>query len=316
MAFFYNFAISFYPEKSYNMAAYLTREKPFSKKWLKAYGFIVLGTFILSIGYVYFITPYKIVPGGVYGLSIVIHHTFGFPVGLTALVFNIPLVLIGLKLLGPRFGAKTVTGFVLTSVFVDGMSYLSKMQPLVEDDPLLSAIFGGLFMGVGVGLIFKSRATSGGTDVVAMIIGKYNRMPLGQLMIMVDSVVVLVGLVAFGDWKIPLYSWIVIFIMGKVIDIVLQGPSYDKTLFIISDKHEQIREKLINDMRRGGTYIAGEGMFGGKPKKIIFTTVTRREVAMLEDFLHQIDPAAFMTVIEANEVLGEGFKSLKDKLED
>ncbi len=298
------------------MAAYLSKEKPFSAKWMKSYGFIALGTFILSIGYVYFITPYKIVPGGVYGISIVLHHTFGTPVGLTALIFNIPLVLIGIKLLGPRFGAKTITGFVLTSVFVDGLSYLSQMEPLVKDNALLSTIFGGVFMGVGVGFIFKSKATSGGTDVVAMIIGKYNRMPLGQLMILIDSVVVILGLLVFGEWEIPLYSWMVIFIMGKVIDIVLQGISYDKTLFIISDKHEQIREKLIVDMRRGGTYIAGEGMFNGTSKKIIFTSVSRREVAMLEDFIHQVDPRAFMTVIEANEILGEGFKSLKDKLED
>ena len=298
------------------MAAYITREKPFSVRWLKAYGFIVLGTFILSIGYVYFITPYKIVPGGVYGISIVLHHTFGTPVGLVALFFNIPLVLIGIKLLGPRFGAKTVTGFVLTSVFVDVLSYFSGMEPLVHDNALLAAIFGGVFMGVGVGLIFKSRATSGGTDVLAMIISRQNRMPLGQIMIMVDSVIVILGLVVFGDWEIPLYSWMVIFIMGKVIDVVLQGISYDKTLFIISDQHEQIRQKLIVDMRRGGTYIAGEGMFNGSAKKIIFTSVNRREVAMLQDFIHQVDPKAFMTVIEANEILGEGFKSLKDKLED
>ncbi len=298
------------------MAAFLTKEKPFSIKWLKAYGFIILGAFILSIGYVYFITPYKIVPGGVYGVSIVLHHTFGLPIGLTALLFNIPLVIIGLRLLGPRFGAKTITGFVLTSLFVDTMSYFSGLEPLVVDDALLSALFGGLLMGVGVGLIFKSRATSGGTDVLAMILGKYNRMPLGQLMIFIDSGIVILGLIAFGDWKIPLYSWIVIFVMGKVIDIVLQGPSYDKTVFIISNEHEAIRHKLIYDLRRGGTYISGEGMFNGTPKKIIFTSVTRREMALLEDFIHQVDPRAFMTVIEANEVLGEGFKSLKDKLED
>jgi uncharacterized membrane-anchored protein YitT (DUF2179 family) len=298
------------------MAAYITKEKAFSAKWIKAYSLIVAGTFILAVGYVYFITPYKIVPGGVYGVSIVLHHTFGLPVGLVALIFNIPLVLIGLKLLGPRFGAKTFTAFILTSLFVDGLSFFSKMEPLVQGNALLSAVFGGVFMGVGVGLIFKSRATSGGTDVLAMIIGRYNRMPLGQLMIMIDSAVVIVGLIAFGDWEIPLYSWMVIFIMGKVIDVVLQGINYDKSLFIISDKHEQIREKLIKDMRRGGTYIMGEGMFNGSPKKIIFTSVSRREVAILEDYIHQIDPNAFMTVIEASEILGEGFKSLRDKLED
>jgi uncharacterized membrane-anchored protein YitT (DUF2179 family) len=302
-------------QKSNSMAAYISKEKPFTSKWFKAYGLIVLGTFILSIGYVYFITPYKIVPGGVYGVSIVLHHSFGLPVGLIALLFNIPLVIVGLRQLGPRFGAKTFTAFILTSFFVDLLSYFSGMEPLVENNALLSAVFGGVFMGVGVGLIFKSRATSGGTDVLAMIIGKHNRMPLGQLMIMIDSVVVIVGLIVFRDWEIPLYSWMVIFIMGKVIDVVLQGISYDKTLFIISDKHEQIREKLIVDLRRGGTYLAGEGMFNGSPKKIIFTSVNRREVAILEDFIHQIDPRAFMTVFEANEILGEGFKSLKDKLD-
>jgi uncharacterized membrane-anchored protein YitT (DUF2179 family) len=298
------------------MSAYITTEKAFSAKWFKTYSLIVIGTFILAVGYVYFITPYKIVPGGVYGVSIVLHHTFGLPVGMIALLFNIPLVLIGLRLLGPRFGAKTFTAFILTSIFVDGLSVFSKMEPLVADNALLSAVFGGVFMGVGVGLIFKSRATSGGTDVLAMIIGKYNRMPLGQLMIMIDSVVVIVGLIAFREWEIPLYSWMVIFIMGKVIDVVMQGINYDKSLFIISDKHEEIREKLLYDLRRGGTYIVGEGMFNGSPKKIIFTSVSRREVAILEDFIHQIDPRAFMTVIEAHEILGEGFKSLKDKYDE
>ncbi len=298
------------------MGSFVSYEKPFSKRWFKAYSFIVLGTFILSVGYVFFITPHKIVPGGVYGISIVIHHTFGLPVGMTALAFNIPLVLLGIRLLGPRFGAKTFAGFVLTAIFVDVLSYYSGFKPLIEGDDLLASIFGGLLMGIGVGFIFKARATSGGTDVIAMIVGKYTRIPLGQLMIIVDSCIVVVGLIAFGDWKIPLYSWIVIFIMGKVIDVVLQGMSYDRTLFIISDKHDEIRNKIINDLNRGGTFITGEGMYNGATKKIIFTSVNRREVALLEDFILTVDPQAFMTVIEANEVLGKGFKSLTEKVAD
>lgn len=298
------------------MSSFLVHDKPFSRKWLKSYSFIVVGTFILSIGYVYFITPYKIVPGGVYGVSIVIHHLFNLPVGMVALAFNIPLTIIGTRLLGPRFGAKTIVGFVLTSIFVDTLGYFSKYEPLVQDDPLLSAIFGGVMMGIGVGFIFKSKATSGGTDVVAMITAKYTRMPLGQLMIVIDSAIVLVGLVAFGDWKIPLYSWIVIFIMGKVIDVVLQGISYDKTIFIISDKHDEIRDKIIKDLHRGGTFFAGEGMYNGAPKKVIFTVVNRREMSILQDYIHTIDPRAFMTVIDANEILGEGFKSLTEKVKD
>jgi uncharacterized membrane-anchored protein YitT (DUF2179 family) len=148
-----------------------------------------------------------------------------------------------------------------------------------------------------------------------MIIGKYTRLPLGMLMIWVDSAVVLLGLVVFQDWKIPLYSWIVIFITGKVIDVVLEGVSYDKSLFIISDKHEEIREKIISNLNRGGTYIEGKGMYNMADKKIIYTVVSRRELYILEEYIHKIDPKAFLTVVDATEILGEGFKSLNEKME-
>jgi uncharacterized membrane-anchored protein YitT (DUF2179 family) len=300
-------------------------EKVFSKKWFLSYSLIVIGSIILAAGFVFFISPYKIVPGGVYGIAIVIHYMTegifswapsGFPIGLMGLILNIPLTILGIKILGPRFGVKTVVGFVLTSVFMDAMTYLFGEAPLVAGDALLSSIFGGVLVGLGLGLIFKSKATSGGSDIVAMIIAKYTRLPLGQLMIYVDSGIVLIGLLVFADWKIPLYSWIVIYVTGKTIDIVLQGMSVDKTLFIISDKFTEIRDRIINDLHRGGTYIPGKGMYNGSDKTIIFTVVNRREMALLEEYIHEIDPTAFLTVLEANEILGEGFKSLKEKLED
>jgi len=300
-------------------------EKVFSKKWFLSYTLIVVGAFILAAGFVFFISPYKIVPGGVYGIAIVVHYLTkgmmawapgGFPIGLMGLILNIPLTILGIKILGPRFGVKTVVGFVLSSVFMDGITYFWGEQPLVAGDALLSSIFGGVLVGIGIGLIFKAKATSGGSDIIAMIIAKYTRLPLGQLMIYVDSAIVLIGLLVFADWKIPLYSWIVIFITGKVIDVVLQGITYDKTLFIISDKFEEIRERIIVDLNRGGTYIPGKGSITVLKKTIIFTVVNRREMAILEEFIHQIDPHAFLTVLEANEILGEGFKSLKDKLTD
>jgi uncharacterized membrane-anchored protein YitT (DUF2179 family) len=263
-----------------------------------------------------FITPYKIVPGGVYGISIVLHYLFGTPVGVMALVFDIPLTIIGIKILGPRFGFKTVLGFSLTAVFNDTLTFFWGYEPLVKGDALLSSIFGGVLLGVGIGLIFKAKATSGGSDIVAMIINKYSKIPLGLLMIYVDSCIVLLGLIVFRDWKIPLYSWIVIFITGRVVDIVLEGISYEKSLFIISDKHEEIRDKIINNLNRGGTYINGKGMFNMADRKIIFTVVSRRELALLEEYIHEIDPKAFLTVVDAREILGEGFGSLKDKLVD
>ncbi|MCK4360435.1 MAG: YitT family protein [Bacteroidales bacterium] len=296
--------------------AFIQKEKPFSKKWFLNYSLILFGSFILASGFVLFITPYKIIPGGVYGISIVLHYLIDTPVGMTALAFDIPLTIIGIKVLGPRFGVKTVVGFVLTAFFVDGLTYFWGEAPLVEGDALLSSIFGGVFVGLGLGLIFKAKATSGGSDIIAMIIGKYTKIPLGQLMIYVDSVIVLVGLIAFRDWKIPLYSLIVIFITGKVIDVVLEGISYDKTIFIISEKYNEIRNKIINDLNRGGTYIHGNGMYNNAEKTLIFTVVNRRELAMLQDFINEIDPKAFMTVINANEIIGNGFKSLKDKVAD
>ena len=301
--------------------SYLKKEKLFSAEWFKNYSLIVLGSFILAAGYVFFITPYKIVPGGVLGISIVIHYLTegvfkfapsGLPVGMMGFLLNIPLTIIGIRILGPRFGVKTILGFFLTAGFIDLLSWLWGNDPLVSGDELLSSIFGGVLSGFGLGLIFKSRATSGGSDIIAMIISKYTKITPGQLLIYIDSIIVLVGLIAFRDWRVPLYSWIVIFITGKVLDAILTGANYDKSLFIITDKYEEIRDKIINDLNRSGTLIRGTGLYRESEKKIVFTTVNRRELVMLESYIKEIDEHAFMTVFDAREVLGEGFKPLNE----
>ncbi len=305
---------------------FLTKDKIFSKKWLIDYFYILLGSFILAVGFVFFITPHKIVPGGVYGIAIVVHYLTenlfylwpeGFPIGLFGLLLNVPLTIAGIRILGPKFGVKTVVGFVLTSVFMDTITILRPDGdlPLVQD-VLLSCVFGGVLLGFGLGLIFKSRATSGGSDIIAMMIAKYTRLPLGKLMIYVDSVIVLFGLLAFRDWAIPLYSWIVIYITGKVIDLTIDGANYNKAMMIVSKAHEEIRDKLVLDLERGGTYLRGEGMFTGQEKQIIYTVLSRREVAILEEFISNIDPDAFITIMDTKEILGEGFNSLQQKTND
>ncbi|MGQ8335102.1 YitT family protein [Sunxiuqinia sp. A32] len=304
---------------------FIQKEKNFSLKWFKEYSFITIGAFILAVGFVFFISPHKIVPGGVYGIAIVVHYLSkglfsfwpdGIPIGLFGLILNIPLTIAGIKILGPRFGIKTVVGFVLTSVFMDLITYLrvDGEAPLVQD-VLLSCVFGGVLIGFGLGLIFKSRATSGGSDIIAMIIAKYTGLQIGQLMIYVDSVIVLFGLAVFQDWQIPLYSWLVIYITGRAIDITIEGANYNKALLIISDKHEEIKHKILVDLERGGTYLQGSGMFTGNEKQIIYTVVSRREVAILEQFISRIDPNAFITVMDTSEILGEGFQSLKMKVD-
>lgn len=300
------------------------KEKLFTKRWFIDYSFITIGSLIMAAGYVFFITPHKIVPGGIYGLGIIVYYLTkgmelwpdGFPIGLFNLLINIPLTYFGIKLLGPRFGNKTIYGFVSSSVFMDGITWMREIgdAPLVND-VLLSCIFGGVLTGIGLGLIFKARATSGGSDIIAMVITRYTRIPIGQMLIWVDTAIVLIAFAAFKDWQIPLYSMIVIYITGRAIDMILEGANYNKALIIISDKHEDIRDKIINDLARGGTYLKGVGMYTNIEKNIIFTVVNRREVAILEEHINKIDPQAFITIMDASEILGEGFQSLKHKID-
>lgn len=284
------------------------------KKHIIEYGYIIVGAFILASGFVFFINPYNIVPGGVYGIGIVVHHLVpAIPVGMFGLAVNIPLTLLGIRILGPKFGVKTVLGMVLTSVIMDVMTiFVGNNDPLgLANDLLLASIFGAILIGFGLGLIFRSRATSGGSDIIAMIFAKYSSLPVGQLLIIVDSCIVLLGLIIFRDWRIPLYSWLVIYITGQVIDIVLKGFNYDNALMIISEKHALIKEKILVGLERGGTYLKGEGMYTGNDKNVIFVVVSRRELTILKNWISEIDPDAFVTVIDTREILGDGFGQLK-----
>jgi uncharacterized membrane-anchored protein YitT (DUF2179 family) len=279
------------------------------------YAKVTLGAFILALGYVLFINPYNIVPGGVYGIGIVVHELIpAVPVGTVGLILNIPLTYLGIKVLGPRFGVKTVVGMILSTIFMDTLTFfIGENDPLgLKDDLLLSSIFGGIIVGLGLGLIFRSKATSGGSDIIAMILAKFTKLPVGQLLMTVDSVIVLLGLIVFKDWKIPLYSWITIYVTGKVIDLALDGINYEKALIIISDKHQEIKERILVSLGRGGTYLEGEGLYSQKDKKIIFTVITRRELATLKAMIKLIDPNAFLTVMNTAEILGEGFKPLQE----
>jgi uncharacterized membrane-anchored protein YitT (DUF2179 family) len=285
------------------------------RKHIYEYAMILIGSFIMAVGFVVFISPFKLAPGGVYGIAITLHYLTGsLPIGVFALCMDIPLFLIGTWILGSKFGAKTLVGIFSLSGFTTLLEKLYGYEPLVTDDYFLASVFGGVLIGIGLGLIFKSRATSGGTDIVAMIINKYNKIPVGRLLIYIDTAVVFIGLIAFQDWRIPLYSWVTIFITGKIIDMIIEGVGSDKAVYIISDHYDEIRNKIIHEMNRGGTYLRGEGMYNGSEKKIIYTIVDRKELILLQKYVHEIDPKAFMTVVDSTETLGEGFRSLKEKV--
>lgn len=286
------------------------------RQWL----YVVVGAALLAAAFVLFITPYRIVPGGVYGMGVVLNYLFpAIPVGTYGLSMDIPLLIIAFRIFGARFGTKTIVAAILTPLFMNGLTWFAGTDPVtmfsgkidLSNDILLSCIFGGTLMGLGIGLILKTHATSGGTDIVAMIVSKYLHMPISRAVLYVDSLVVLFGLIVLGDWKLPLYSLVTIFVSSRVIDYIVDGGSGDKLLFILSGKHDQIRDYILDGLDRGGTYIKASGMYTGADKEMIFVVVSRREVSLMRDRIREVDPDAFMIVVDAHETLGEGFKTFE-----
>lgn len=300
--------------------AFINKKELFSKESLMSYLWLLGGCFVFALGAVLFAEPYGFAPGGTYGLSMVFHHLWGWRTEVSALCMDVPLLLLGVYFLGAKFGIKTVIctfaipGFMWIIHTVYG--YDALVEPGITErtllkEQLLSAIFGGIVYGVGIGMIFKSRATSGGSDIIAMILNKYTHISLGTLVIIVDCTITLTTVIAFGDWKLPMYSWIIIFIEGKVIDLILDGASTNKTMMIITNRQEEVKNAIIQEMGRGATLIPGIGMYEGKEKNVIYTIMSRRESVILRHKIAQIDPAAFINIIDSAEILGKGFKELK-----
>ena len=210
-----------------------------SRRRIKSVLWLVCGSILMSAGFVLFMNPYQVVPGGVYGLGIVLHALFpSIQVGTFGLMFDIPLLLIGLKVFGRMFGVKTVCSALLIPVVMNGMTYLIGENPAtmfggnmnLSQDMFLVCIFGGVFLGCGTGLIIKGHATSGGTDIIAMLLTRYTRMRFSRAILLVDSCIIVFGMVVLGDWRLPLYSLITIFVSSRIIDYIIDGPSYDKLL--------------------------------------------------------------------------------------
>lgn len=283
---------------------------------------IVLGCFIMSVGYVLFINPYHIVPGGVYGAGIVMHYMFpNIQVGTFGFMFDIPLLLLGIKIFGRGFGVRTVVAAVLTPLFMNSLTWLIGEVPSeilngkidLSNDIIIACLFGGVLIGIGVGLVIRAQATTGGTDILAMILTKYTRLNFSRSILIVDSCVVVFGIIVLGDWRLPLYSLITIFVISRLIDYVIDGATYDKLLFIISEKHEDMRGFIMDEMGRGATYIKSSGMYTGHSKEMIFLVISRREVALVQQRIKEIDPLSFVVVVDAHETFGDGFKSFPEK---
>lgn len=301
---------------------FVTKEKFLSKDFFITYAWLLGGCFVFALGAVVFAEPYGFAPGGTYGLSMVFHHLWGWETEIAAFCMDIPLLFLGIYFLGAKFGIKTVVCTFAIPIFMRLIHHFYGYGALLEpevmqrellNEQLLSAIFGGIIYGIGIGMIFKSRATSGGSDIIAMILNKYTHLSLGTLVIIVDCTITLTTVVAFGDWRLPMYSWIIVFIEGKVIDLIIDGATVHKTLMIVTNRVEVIKEVIIKDINRGATLFPVVGLYQGISRNMIYTVLTRREMMILRHRIAEIDPEAFINVIDSKEILGRGFKSLKEE---
>lgn len=276
-------------------------------KTIFSYLQIMIGCILAGAAYPLFLTPGNIAPGGLTGIAMVINYLFHWPVGTVTLILNVPLFIFGWKFMGKRFVLRTLIATVLFSLLID----LLPLKPLTED-PLLSAVFGGVLLGIGLGLILRGEATTGGTDMLARMIHRsVPAISTGMFLMALDCAVVVVAAVAIGVTK-ALYAIICIYISSKVIDAVMIGFSGNKACFIISNKNETILNRILTELERGVTLLSAKGGYTGEERPTLLCVVSRMEVTAVKNVVREEDENAFMIVVDAHEAIGDGFSGYQD----
>lgn len=265
----------------------------------------LIGSFIMAFAVSLFLLPNELSSGGFSGIATIVYYLLKVPMGLTILVLNIPLfILAGFKL-GKKFLIKSAIGTITLSLFID---LLDRWNPLTNDK-ILACVYGGILTGLGTALILRANASTGGSDLLSLIIKEYNqKYQTGRLITIIDFTIVLLNVIFLKKIEIGLYSAITIYLMGKVIDIVFEGIYFTKLLFIISDKSEQISKLIGKEVKRGVSGIYGKGMYTDKDKLILMCAVGRNNLSEVKKIVKKIDPNAFLIVTNSREVLGMGFK--------
>lgn len=281
-------------------------------KKIKEYLLITLGSILVAIGIYYFLVPNNLAAGGVSGLAMVMgRYIPDLPIGLMMLVMNIILFIIAIVILGSGFGTKTI----YSSLSLSGVIWLfERIMPIYKPltgDILIELIFGILISAIGMGIIFNQNASTGGTDIIAKMINKYLHVDIGKSLLLSDFVITLLAAIAF-DVRTGMYALLGVVMNGFVIDTVIEGLNISKQVMIISSKTEEIKRFILNDLERGATVYSAKGAFTEEEKEIITTTIGRKEVVRLKNFVSGIDKRAFMTIVDAHETLGEGFKDISN----
>lgn len=277
--------------------------KKITKEKIAEYLFVIAGAFVIAVGFNLFLFPNRVASGGVSGISTILHGLFGWNAGIVQFSFNIPLFLAGVLILGKSFGFKSLLGTLVLPFFV----ILTEKWEAATLDPLLGAIFGGIVVGCGLGLVFKGKASTGGTDLLAQIITKYTGLTLGTSVLLIDGLIALSAAIVF-DFEQGLYAIIGLFVTTKTIDIIQMGFSQSKMVYIITKKNDEVRDVIYRDVDRGITKISAVGGYTGEERNILMVVVYQTEFTKLKQVVKNVDPTAFVIVSDAYEVLGEGFK--------
>lgn len=283
----------------------LKKDIIFFKDNISEYLYFILGIILMAGGTSWLLLPNQLSTGGFAGIGTITYYLFNLPVGRVMFILNIPLFIITIYKLGLRSLIRTIIGSALYSVFID---WFDKLNP-ITNDRFLACIYGGIIIGLGTALVLKGKGTTGGTELVSAILKEFNfKMKLGNMIVLIDIIIVLLNMILLKEIEIGLYSAIAIYIMGKIIDIVFEGTDFTKLLFIISNKNEQIAEKIGYLLKRGTTGLYGKGMFTDKDKMVLMCATNRRDVIRVKEIIHSIDSKSFIIITNAREVLGKGFK--------
>ncbi len=280
-------------------------QKLSQRERLMAWVQIVVGCIIGAAAYPTFLNPGKIAPGGLTGVAMILNHLWGWEIGITSLLLNIPLFVICYRTMGRLFAFRSLVATILFSLAID-------LLPLraITVEPILGTLYGGILLGIGLGFILRGGATTGGTDMCARLVHKYLPfMSVGMFLFMIDCVVVVAAWIFIGSSE-ALYALICIFVSGKAVDVVMLGLSQNKACFVITDQWEKVSRRLLDEMERGVTQLSARGAYTGRERPVVLCVLPPQEVARLKEIVRQEDEKAFMFITEAHEALGEGFSSL------
>ncbi|MBN1439666.1 MAG: YitT family protein [Anaerolineales bacterium] len=269
---------------------------------------IILGSAIQAVGLDLFLIPGRLAAGGVSGIAQIVNRYSGWPIGVMIILFNIPLFLLGWRFLGGRrFLLRTFLAVGVYAVLIDVLGLFLPRN--LTDDSFLNALFGGALLGGGLGLVFRAKGTTGGTDILARLLGKWRGIPLSESYLLTDTLVVIGSGLAFG-WTLALYAVVGLYVCGLAAELASEGFGVVRAATIITDRPQEVGEKIMRDLSRGVTTWQGMGLYSGEERPILFCVVSRSEVNPLKEIIHEADPGAFVVIGQAHEALGEGFKPL------